>query len=105
MSQVISGSQFDEVVLKSDVPVAVDFFATWCMPCKMISPFLEQLEAEYKGKAKVFKIDVDQDGQLAEEFGVKGVPTVIFFKGGKRIDEVVGAVPKDAIESRLKALV
>ena len=93
----VSGADFDAKVLKSDVPVLVDFWAEWCGPCKAIGPSVEQLAQEYAGKAKVFKLDVDSDPNIASQYGVMSIPALLVFKGGKVVDQMVGAAPKATI--------
>ncbi len=93
----VTSSSFEESVLKSDVPVLVDFWAEWCGPCKAIGPSIEQLAGEYAGKAKVFKLDVDTEGEIAQQYGVMSIPALLVFKGGKEIDRMVGAAPKATI--------
>lgn len=95
----ITGSKFEEEVLNSQVPVLVDFWATWCGPCRMIGPSVEELATEYQGKAKVFKVDVDSEGDLASQYGIMSIPALLVFKGGKVVDKMVGAQPKAAIAS------
>lgn len=90
----VTSSEFDQKVLNSDVPVLVDFWAEWCGPCKQIGPWIDQLSSEYEGKAKVFKVDVDTDGELASKYGVMSIPALVVFKGGKEVDRMVGAAPK-----------
>jgi thioredoxin 1 len=80
----------------------VDFWATWCAPCRMIAPIVEQLAGEYAGKAKVAKLDVDNNQQTAMRFNVRSIPTILFFKNGKLVDQVVGAVPRPALEAKFK---
>ena len=104
MAMHIKSSEFDNIVLKSEVPVLVDFFATWCGPCKMIAPSIDQLSIEMEGKAKVVKIDIDESGDLAGNYKVMSVPTLMFFKGGKAVDQIVGAVAKTTMESKLNSL-
>jgi len=98
----VTDSEFDEKVLKSDVPVLVDFWAEWCGPCKAIGPSVEQLASEYEGKAKVFKLDVDQSPNVASTYGVMSIPALLVFKGGKVVDQMVGAAPKATIEQLIK---
>lgn len=93
----VTTAEFSEKVLKSDVPVLVDFWAEWCGPCKMIGPSVEALAAEYAGKAKVFKVDVDKEGDIAGQYGIMSIPALLVFKGGKVVDQMVGAAPKPQI--------
>ena len=93
----VTEAEFEEKVLKSDVPVLVDFWAEWCGPCKAIGPSVEQLATEYAGKAKVFKLDVDSDPMIASHYGVMSIPALLVFKGGKVVDQMVGAAPKATI--------
>ena len=90
-------AEFQEKVLGSDIPVLVDFWAPWCGPCRAIAPAVEELATEYAGKAKVFKIDVDQVGEVAQNYGVMSIPALLVFKGGKVVDKQVGAGPKSQI--------
>ncbi len=101
----VKNNNFDGEVLKSDVPVVVDFFATWCGPCKMIAPIFEELAAEYNGKAKFVKVDIDESPELAANYKVRGVPTLMVFKGGEIKSTMVGAQPKAKIAEEVnKAL-
>jgi thioredoxin 1 len=97
----LSDEKFDEEVLQSDLPVLVDFWAPWCGPCLSIAPSVEELAKEYSGKIKVGKMNVDENPQIPSTYGIRGIPTLILFKGGKAINQVVGAVPK----SQLKAMI
>ncbi len=90
--------------IKADVPVLVDFWAEWCGPCRKIGPIVEELANEYEGKAKILKVNVDENSAIAQQFQVMSIPTLVFFKDGNKVDELVGAVPKNAIEEKLKAL-
>ena len=90
---MLSDTDFDNQVLKSDEPVLVDFYANWCGPCKMIAPFLEELATEYKGKVKIAKLNVDENGDSAMKYGVRSIPTLILFKNGQQESMIVGADP------------
>lgn len=94
---------FSTEVLQSDKPVMIDFWAVWCGPCKMIAPFIEELAIEYEGKAKVGKLDVDNNQETAIKYGVRSIPTVLIFKGGKVVDTIIGAVPKVQLKQKLEA--
>lgn len=102
MSRVINSNEFQENVLKGNEAVLVDFFAEWCGPCKMVAPVLEELSNEMKGKAKIFKVDIDKSGDLAQKYGVMAVPTLIIFKDGKAVDKIVGFQPKGALKAKLE---
>ena len=93
---------FDAEVLQSSVPVLVDFWATWCAPCKAIAPVLEQLAGEYDGKVRIGKVNVDENPAIPGQYGVRGIPTLILFKDGQIVDQLVGAVPKNQLESLLQ---
>lgn len=98
----VNDLNFEEEVLKSDVPVLVDFSATWCGPCKQIAPFVDQLAAEYSGRVKVTKVDIDASPNTAAQLGIRSVPTLKLFKGGEVVAEQVGAVPKAKIASLME---
>lgn len=104
MSKVVTTSEFEQEVLQSPVPVLVDFWAVWCGPCKMIAPHVDALATEYEGRAKVLKCNVDDESEIAGRYGVMSIPTLLFFKDGKVVDQIVGAAPKTAIANRLEAL-
>ncbi|WNG59372.1 thioredoxin [Archangium gephyra] len=101
----IGDADFDKEVIKSDQPVLVDFWATWCAPCRAIAPSVDALATQYKGKVKVAKIDIDSNQQVAEQFGIRSIPTLLVFKGGKVVEQLVGAVPKAKIEAALQKVV
>ena len=103
MPEIISETQFDEDVLQSDIPVLVDFFAQWCMPCKMIAPSLEELAEELQDKAKILKVDVDQAQDLALRYSVRSIPMLLIFKNGEVVDTIIGAAPKEDIKEKLLA--
>ena len=92
---------FNDEVIKSDVPVLVDFYADWCGPCKMMMPVVEELAKTYEGKAKVGKVNVDEQGELAEEFGVMSIPSFMVIKNGKVVDQALGAMAKAKLEAML----
>jgi thioredoxin 1 len=93
---------FENEVLKSDMPVLVDFWATWCAPCRAIAPSVEELAKTYDGKVKVGKLNIDEQQGVAQQYGIRSIPTLLVFKGGKVVGQIVGAVPKNKIEDALK---
>jgi thioredoxin 1 len=103
MAVEITDSNFEQLVKNSDKPVLVDFWAAWCGPCLAIAPAIEELAKEYEGKAVVGKVDVDNNPMVASAFGVRNIPTILFFKDGKVVDKQVGAVPKSMLSKKLEA--
>jgi thioredoxin 1 len=93
----VTDSTFEAEVLKSSIPVLIDFWAPWCGPCKSIAPVLEQIATEYSGKLKIVKMNVDENPKTPSTYKVRGIPNLVFFKGGKVVEQVVGAVPKDQL--------
>lgn len=104
MSKIINTSEFPTEVLNASVPVLVDFYADWCGPCKMMSPALDKISEEYAGKAKVVKINVDENPEVAQQYGVMSIPNFKFFKGGQVVDEALGAMPATALTNKLDQL-
>ncbi len=100
----LTDQNFNAEVLKSDLPVLIDFWAVWCGPCRMIAPIVEELAIEYSGKLKIGKLDVDNNQQTSINYGVRSIPTLLIFKGGQLKDTIIGAVPKAQIVQRLKSV-
>lgn len=100
----VSDATFEQEVLQSEQPVLVDFWAVWCGPCKAIGPIVDSIAASYAGKLKVAKVNVDENGAAPSRYGIRGIPTLLFFKGGKVADQVVGYVPQEVIEEKVKRL-
>ncbi len=98
----LTDQNFDQEVLQSDVPVLVDMWAVWCGPCKLIAPHVEAIAREYAGRVKVGKLDVDHNRLTAMKYGIRSIPTLLIFKGGRVVDQIVGAVPKEHIVRRLE---
>ncbi len=101
-AEAVTDETFDREVLGSSVPVLVDFWAAWCGPCKAIAPTIDQIAAEYAGKLKVVKLDVDQNIEVSTRFGVQGIPTLILFKGGQVVEKLIGALPKQAMLAKIQ---
>ena len=101
----VTTADFETEVLQSPIPVLVDFWAVWCGPCRMVAPHVDAIAEEYDGKAKVMKVDVDAEQEIAAKYGIMSIPTLLFFKDGKLADQVVGAQPKSVIASKLEKLV
>ncbi|MFC2094109.1 thioredoxin [Bacteroidota bacterium] len=100
----ITDDNFEEEVLKSDKPVLIDFWATWCGPCRMIAPIVEEMAGEYEGKAKIGKLDVDSNQQTSINYGVRSIPTLLLFKDGELKETIIGAVPKAQIVGKLESV-
>ncbi|MBM4310717.1 MAG: thioredoxin [Deltaproteobacteria bacterium] len=100
----VTAQDFDDIVQKAGVPVLVDFWAEWCGPCKMLSPVLDELAAEYGEKVKIAKVNVDQQPNLAARYGIRSIPTIILFRGGEIAEQMVGMQPKEALKAKLDSL-
>jgi thioredoxin 1 len=100
----VSDATFDQEVLRSEQPVLVDFWAVWCGPCKAIAPIVDSVAAQYAGKLKVAKVNVDENCATPSRYGIRGIPALLLFKGGKVADQVVGFVPQDVIDQKIKRL-
>lgn len=104
MALEITDANFEELVINSDKPVMLDFWAVWCGPCRMIAPIVEEMAGEYEGKAVIGKVDVDNNQDVAVKYGIRNIPTVLFIKNGEVVDKQVGAAPKQAFTAKLDAL-
>lgn len=100
----VNDTNFDQEVLQSELPVLVDFWAVWCGPCKAIAPIVDSVASTYAGKLKVTKVNVDQNGATPSRYGIRGIPALLFFKGGKVADQIVGYVPQSVIEEKVQRL-
>ena len=101
----VTNENFKTEVLESDIPVLADFWAEWCVPCKMVGPILEQMAEQYEGKIKVVKINVDEEGELASNYNIVSIPTILLFNGGDVVKQQIGAVPKKTLEELIKEYV
>jgi len=98
----ITNDTFEEVVLKSEIPVVVDFWASWCGPCRMVAPIMEELANEFEGRVKIAKVNVDDQGELAAKFRIMSIPTIMIFKGGQMVEKVIGARTKEEFAKMLE---
>ena len=105
MALEITSANFEETVLKSDKPVLVDFWAEWCGPCRMVGPIVDELHADYDGKAVVGKVNVDDQQEIAAQYGIRNIPTILFFKNGEIVDKNVGVAPKADLAKKIDALI
>lgn len=104
MALEINEKNFEELVVNSGKPVVLDFWAVWCGPCRMIAPFIEEMQNEYGDKAVIGKVDVDNNNEIAVKYGIRNIPTILFIKNGEVVDKVVGAVPKSTLTAKLDAM-
>jgi thioredoxin 1 len=101
---IINNQSFEREVLQSNQVTIVDFWAPWCGPCKMIAPLLDEFASNYEGKVKVTKLNVEENSETSQRFGITGIPTLLFFRNGQIVDRLIGAVPKSQLESRIQRL-
>jgi thioredoxin 1 len=102
MEVKLNDNNFEEQVLRSEVPVLVDFWADWCAPCRMIAPTVEEIAREYDGKLKVCKLNVDEGRNTASQYGIMSIPSLLIFKEGQVVEQIVGVVPKETLENKIK---
>lgn len=99
----LTDANFADEVGKEEIPVLVDFWASWCSPCRMIAPIVEEIAMDYEGRIKVGKVNVDNSPVVSQEYGIRSIPTLLIFKGGQVVDQIIGAVPKSVLEEKLNA--
>lgn len=104
MAVELTDANFEEIVLKSDKPVMIDFWAEWCGPCRMVAPIVEEMSGEYESKAIIGKVNVDENPNISMKFGIRNIPTIIFLKNGEMVDKSVGAVPKNVLTEKIDNL-
>jgi thioredoxin 1 len=104
MALEVTDASFEKDVLQSNIPVLVDFWAEWCGPCRMVAPIVKELAVEFEGRAKIVKMDVDGNPDIPNKYGIRNIPTLLFFKNGQIVDKQVGAVPKNVLTSKLEAI-
>tara|TARA_Y100000766_G_C18906170_1_gene605864 strand:+ start:1919 stop:2236 length:318 start_codon:yes stop_codon:yes gene_type:complete len=104
MAVELTDANFEDLAVKSDKPVVVDFWAEWCGPCRMVAPVVEELSKDYEGKAIVGKVDVDANNEISAKYGIRNIPTILFLKNGEVVDKQVGAAPKAALAEKLDKL-
>ena len=104
MATIVTDQNFDEEVLKSSIPVMVEFFAEWCGPCKALMPVVDELSTEYDGKVKIVKVNVDESPETAEKYGVMSIPTLVMIKDGEEVNRLQGTMPKDSLAEKLDEL-
>ena len=105
MAQAVTDSNFKEMILEAQTPAVVDFWATWCGPCRMISPIIDSMAEKFEGKVLIAKCNIDDAVDVPTQYGIRNIPTILFFKGGELVDRLVGAVPQAEIESKINALI
>jgi thioredoxin 1 len=101
MEKIITDANFEDEVMKADKPFLVDFYADWCGPCKMMSPVVDKIAEKYAGKAKVGKVNVDEQQEIAGQFGIMSIPSFVFIREGRKVDQAMGAMPASALETKL----
>ncbi|MFC2097084.1 thioredoxin [Bacteroidota bacterium] len=104
MTLEVTDANFEELILKSDKPVLVDFWAEWCGPCKMLTPIVSEMAVEYEGKAIIAKVNVENNPEVSSKFGIRNIPTILFFKNGEIVDKQIGAVAKSKLSEKLEAI-